>query len=439
MLKNIETEKALGWIQDCLAAMGSPDEGPITERMRIWWSQGVFVSLREPGAKAFRDLTTLIEKDGKINDRHRAKDLFSRKYIEDKVQELIGQVVVSASESGVEASQLGMRAIREVWKRWLSGWDTPSDVITHYTLVQNLLLTQPLQIGTVGLRPWNDHAREALLSGADLVPPSDMFAPERAEELREWVTRDFPTEPGYALAQASIAGAEPLRAQEIFRERVREVLHALSFFRRFVWPVSDRVVLDLRGNVPPSGEAVLTMTQDHRWGASYRRATLPFTLGADRLETISAIGLSTLSQVLAKPEEQRTPLEASCINAVTWLSRGLQDDVPDSRLLKLCIGMESLLLARGDEVKGTTIADRVAFLLAKTSEARKAVAKEVLAIYAVRSDIAHEGRSSRLAGQLGPAQFYTTEAVLQFIRTMSQKGWGCQEDFIRWCNDLKWA
>jgi hypothetical protein len=439
MLKNIETEKALALVRESLSAVGSPDEGPLTERMRLWWTNGVFVSLREPGARAFRDLSTLIEKRARIDDKRWARDVFSRKYIEDKVQELIGETVLRAAESDVEAGELAMSLIGEVWKRWLTGWSMPSDLITHYTLVQNLVLSEPLQIGSVTLAPWDENGRELPIGNSHVLALFDTLPPETIEELRDWVADDFPAQPGNALARASIGGAEPVRARELFRDRVRETLHTLSFLRRFVWPVGGSVILDLRGTVPTGGEAILTITEDQRWGASYQRATLPFILGPDRLAMMNAIGLPSLSAMLSKTEEERTGLEASCINAVTWLSRGLQDNVADSRLLKLCIGMESLLLTRTDELKGSTIADRVAFLLAEAPKARKAVAKQIRQIYDVRSDVAHEGRSSRLAEQLGPAQFYTTEAVLQFIRRMREEGWRSKEDFIRWCNDFKWA
>jgi len=439
MLRNIDTEKALGWIVDCLRSIGSPDEGPITKPTRMWWRQGVFVSLLEPGAKAFRDLIGLIERHGRINDEQRVKDVFSRGYIEAKAQELVGQLVVKASEADVDASKLETTEIREAWKRWLSGWDLPSGVTTHYTVVENLSLAGPVQLGTVILTPCNETTSDALLTEAGLPPRSETALTDGEEQLRRWIIRDFPTEPGYALARASVTGAEPLRAREIFRDRVGEVLHTLSFFRRFLWPTTGRVVIDLRGNVPSTGDVFLTLTEDLRWDMSHERATLPFDLTSKRLKIARAIGLSTVSEMLAKPEDQRTALEASCINAIAWISRGLQDNVPDSRFLKLCVGMESLLLTRVDEVKGTTIAERVAYLLAEAPAVRRDVAKQVKDIYAVRSDIAHDGRSSKLAEQLGPAQFFTTEAILQFIRLMSEQGWNSKDDFITWCNDLKWA
>jgi len=439
MLKNIETDKALALMRDCLSGMAPPDEGPITERVRMWWGQGVFISLREEGARAFGNLTSLIEKGGRIDGERKVKDVLSRGYIEAKVQELLGDLVVHASESDAQITQLGTTAIKDVWKRWLNTWESLSNVITHYTVVENLVLDRQIQIGTVTLTPCDERSREALLSQAGVAPASGPVATSRAEELREWIARDLPTEPGYAFAQASVTGAEPLRAQQIFRDRVGEVLDTLSFFRPFLWPVGGRVVIDLRGNVPSTGDVFLSLTDDGRWGMSYQRATLPFNLTTQRLETARAIGLSFVSAILSKLEDQRTPLEASCIHAIRWISRGLQDNVPDSRFLKLCVGMESLLLTRVDEVKGTTIAERVAYLLAEAPAVRRDVAKQVKDIYAVRSDIAHDGRSSKLAEQLGPAQFFTTEAILQFIRLMSEQGWNSKDDFITWCNDLKWA
>ena len=439
MLKNVKTDKALDLVGTCLSAIAAPEPGPIDERMRMWSRQGTFVSILEPGAGAFGELVRLIETKGWIDDEREAKDVLSRNYIETKVEELIGELVATAAAGGQKAAELTEKQMRPVWREWIRGFEIPSQVVKHYTVVDRLVLDGPIEIGTVTLSPLDDGTRNALLSECGLSAVGSPDGDSPGEELREWVEQDFPVGPGYVLAHATVLGAEPIRARQLFQQRVREVLHVLSFFRPFVWPVSSRVVIGLSGDVPSGSNVFLSVTPEGRVGMAGQRAALPWTLSGERWEHASMIGLSFVSGMLSKPEDERTHLEASCINAITWISRGLQDDVADSRFLKLCIGMESLLLRKGDYPYGSTMADRVAFLLGKTGDAREKVSAQLKGIYAVRSDIAHEGRSAKLEEQLGPAQFFATQAVRVFLQRMSQAKWQSLEEFIKWCNDLKWA
>jgi len=441
MLKNVKTDKALDLVGTCLSAIASPEPGPIDERMRMWSRQGTFVSILEPGAGAFGELVRLIETKGRIDDKREAKDVLSRKYIEVKLEELIGELVARAAEGGQQPAELTEKQIRPVWSEWVEGFEIPSDVTTHYTFVSQLLLDGPIQIGTVTLRPLDDATRNALFSECGLRGGASSDRESWERKAKQLIDEGFLLKPGeHVLAHATVVGAEPVRARELFKERVREVLHVVSFFRYFVSPVGDRVVIALSGDDVPSGSNVfLSVTPDGRISVGGERAALPFRLTSDGWQHARIMGLSFVSDVLSKPKDERTDLEASCINAITWISRGLQDDVADSRFLKLCIGMESLLLRKADYPYGSTMADRVAFLLGKTGDAREKVFAQLKRIYAVRSDIAHEGRSATLQQQLGPAQFFATQAVRVFLQRMSEGKWQSLDEFIKWCDHLKWA
>jgi hypothetical protein len=438
MLKNVETKKAVNLLQTCLGAIASPPPGPIAERARIWSRDGVFVSLLEPGAGAFRELANLTEKKGLIDDRQKARDVLSRDYIEIKVEELIGDLVTEAAQGGWDASQLPEQELRSVWKRWLDDFEVPSEAARYYTLVAGLELEEAIEIGTVKLSPWNETVRHELYARLGL---SEGGTADREAWEREWkddIGRGFPIGWGIAIAEDSIAGAEPIRARALFRERVEEALHVLAFFRVFVWPVGARVVLSLSGNAPAGRNVIVSHTTDDRIGLSGERATLPFILTRDRWEHAKLIGLDFVSELLSKPRAAREKLEATCINAIEWVSRGLQDDVADSRFLKFCVGMESLLLKRSDQPLGGTMAERVAFLLGGTGAAREQIYFRVKDIYKVRSDIAHEGRSTRLEEDLGSAQFFAVYVVQAFLRRMRELTWETREDFEEWCDREKW-
>lgn len=440
MLKNVDTEKALKSVRTCLGAIASPEAGPVDERMRMWWRQGTFVSILEPGAGAFREVVRLIETKGRIDDDREARDVLSREYIEVEVEELIGRFVARAAESDRDPAELTSKEIRAMWREWLKGFAMPSDARRHYTLVSGLVLDGPVQIGAVTLRPFDDASRKALLSECGLATGGSPDRESWERQLKEMIELEFPLAGGDVLADATVVGAEPVRARELFFERVREVLHVISFFRCFVWPVGGRVVIDLSGDAPSGSNVFVSVTPDGRISTGGARAALPCMLTSKRWEHVRrTIGFSLVSDLLSKPEYERTKLERSCINAIAWVSRGLQDNVADSRFLKLCIGMESLLLERGEHPLGSTMADRVAFLLGGTAEDRRRISAQLKEIYDVRSSIVHDGRSDEVEDQLGPAQLYATHAVRVFIRRMLQEKWESLDDFIEWFNGLKYG
>lgn len=438
MLKNVKAEKVVILLRTCLGAIASPPPGPITDRARMWSRGGIFVSLLEPGASAFRELVNLITKKGRVDDKQEARAVFSRSYIESKVQELIGDLVAEAARADQDAGQLTDEQVRPVWRAWLEGFDVPSEVARHYTLVSGLVLEEPVEIGTVKLSPVDHGTRGAMFAELGL---SEGGGPDREsweQEIKEDINRDFPAGPGNVIAQATVVEAEPIRARELFKERVKEALHVLAFFRCFIWPVGARVVVDLSGSSPAGGNVFLSGTPDGRVTQGYERSSLPFTLTKERWEHARMIGLSFVSELLSKPRTDQSSFEASCINAIEWVSRGLQDDVADSRFLKFCIGMESLLLDKCDQPLGSTMGDRVAFLLGSTGDARERISSQVKIIYGVRSDIAHQGRSEQLEEQLGPAQFYAVHVVLVFLERMRELKWKGWDDFRQWCNQQKW-
>lgn len=398
------------------------------------------MSLLEPGVKAFEQLNNIILEEGRV-DRQKIEDVFSRKYIETNVQELLGQLVAKGAEKGQEPSQLDVDLIREVWNEWLTGFEMPSDAADYYTVIGNLVVEAPMQVGTVTLSPLTEQTQEALLGECSRIIQASPDSEEAREQLKQSIARAFQVEPRRVIAQATVSGLEPRRGREIFQIRVSEVLHALRFFGYFIYPASHRTVVDLAGYVGSGDNVFLRLVAGRQGNLAVQRARDPraYRLTGERLRHLENIGLALVGDILSKQADERSSLENSCINAITWISRGLHDDVADSRFLKLCIAMESLLVRRRDIPYSRVMAERVAFLLGRDGQGRENTARQVTKIYDVRSRIAHEGRSSELQEQLGPAELYSTHTVLHFVRLMSQEGWTSPDDFVNWCDKLRFT
>lgn len=440
MLSNINKKRMVQLLSQCLSAIGFPDPGPLSENVRMWSRDGLFVSMLEPGVRPFTDLINLIEKQSQVDGRP-ISEIFSQKHIQAETERLIGQLVVRAGEGQQEPSELEEDQIRKVVDKWLRGFETPSEVAAYYTVIGNLIMEAPVKVGRITLSPLDDEARETLLSSCSRVIGRMADTEEVKEQFKRHVAGAFQVGQGRVVAQGTVSRAEPRRAQEIFRERVREVLHVLRFFGYFIHPPSQRLLLDLIGRVYLGQNVFLRLVPDNRISLTFAQAKdpRPYELTGKQLQHLKKIGLPLMGDILAKEEDDRAPLENSCVNAITWISRALEDDVADSRFLKLCIAMESLLLRRSDQPFRQIMAERVAFLLGQGLAGRLGIVRDVKKIYDVRSAIAHEGHSPVLEEWLGKTEFYSTHTVLGFIQLMRKQGWSSVDDFINWLDKLKFA
>jgi hypothetical protein len=397
------------------------------------------VSILEPGVNAFNALVNMVVDRGKVDDRRAVKDIFSRKYVETEVESLIGRLVIQAAKQGREPPHLSRQAITEVWKEWRDKFQIPADTAAYHGVVANLVVDRPVHIGTVTLLPLDADTLNGLLVDIGDIMDGSLGPEESRQIARETVEREFAPGLGRTLARATVAGAEPLRAQELFQERVREALHCLIFYSYFSPGADLHKVLDFAGAVGSGRNLIVRLVSGQQVSIHGGRDVFPCELTGDRVASFDQLGLERLGKVLSTEPEKRTPLEKSCLNAITWVSRGLQDDVADSGLLKLCVGMESLLLRRSEQPYGKTMGERAAFLLARDPDARAKVAEQVAKIYDARSAVAHAGRSPNVEEQLGPARFYATRAILLFLRRMWEEGWESVEDFVAWCDKLRFG
>ena len=440
MLSGINKNKTADLLLQCLRAIGSPGPGPIDENVRMWSRNGIFVSILEPGVGALEELIDLIEKTGRLDGRS-ASSVFSREYIETMVQELLNRLIILAQSDSLEPTELTPARIEASLKQWLDSFEIPSEVATYYSLIGNLVLDTPIQIGRITFSPLNDETRQKIMSEFDRINALVKDKEETKSAARQHIDGYLQPNQRLSVAFGAISEAEPEHAQEMFQDRVREVLHALRFFGFFLHPASHRALIDLSGHTYSGKNVFLRLVSDQQFNLAVQSTgfLFPYELTVDRLGHLKTIGLEIVQAIFSKQEDERTALESSCINAIIWFSRALQDDVPDSRFLKLCVAMESLLLKRDDQPYRQVMAERVAFVLGGNLEGRQKIASDLKKIYDIRSAVSHEGRSRKLREWLGAAEFYAAHVVLRFIHLVQEQSWTTENDFIEWIDSLKFA
>jgi hypothetical protein len=346
-----------------------------------------------------------------------------------------------AVESDRQPSELNKDQIRETLNEWLSDFQVPSELATYYTVIGNLVVQAPIKVGTVTLSPLNEESRDAMLNEFNRAIDGSIDPQESKEQFKQFIVTNLSVDQKRVIASAEINEAESHRAWEIFQERIREVLHALRFFGSFVYPRRHHAMIDFAGYVYCGRNVFLRLVAGKQAGLNLQNTgyLLPYELVGERLQHLENVGLHIVGDILSKQQGERTPLERSCINAITWISRALEDDVADSRFLKLCIALESILLRRDDQPYRQIMAERVAFILGQDLDGRLIVARDIKKIYDIRSSIVHEGHSEGLEEWLGKTEFYATRTVLRFIQLMREKGWDSENAFIDWLDSLKFA
>jgi len=89
---------------------------------------------------------------------------------------------------------------------------------------------------------------------------------------------------------------------------------------------------------------------------------------------------------------QSTSLAKKIDMSIYWYGLGVRDKRKVDSIVKLVVSLEALLLGKKDRLKKQSLADRVAFILGRDKNTREEMYELVAKIYALRSEIVHEGK-----------------------------------------------
>lgn len=197
---------------------------------------------------------------------------------------------------------------------------------------------------------------------------------------------------GFAAATMEIE-AEPQRAFEIAFDEAEKAISLLRFYTgaAFYPRLVSRCVL--LGREHYEGYTLLKVNAGRIEGYSEQSlsSNSPFTkISAEAVAENFQHGLKELSALLAKGN--RTEFEEELLNAVIQYSKScLAKDVSD-KLVYILVALESVLLKDGNEPIQKNIGERMAVLFGQTLEQRKAIIKNVLQTYGLRSSFIHHGK-----------------------------------------------
>ena len=94
-------------------------------------------------------------------------------------------------------------------------------------------------------------------------------------------------------------------------------------------------------------------------------------------------------------KKQRSKMESKLLNSIHWLSESTKPDTKNSKFIKICVSLETLLGGEPKDekltVRGITamLAERSAFIAGEDLPHRKAIDEDIRKYYKIRSNIVH--------------------------------------------------
>ena len=189
--------------------------------------------------------------------------------------------------------------------------------------------------------------------------------------------------------------AERERATEVAFEECDRALAVLRLFSEanFIPEVYSNV--ELYRLTADRGQRYIISDYDAKhmtYASRLAPAGRDWRLSKDQLSMMMESGLVLLNALLVS--ENRSQYQRDLLNSLMIYSRHtLQQNIED-KIVYLLIAVESILLRDSSEFIQQAIAERVAFLISEDLQERKAIVKDMKALYTARSKYIHHGQMS---------------------------------------------
>ena len=249
--------------------------------------------------------------------------------------------------------------------------------------VSALHVQSPLTLGSVTVSTFPETIFEALESRKADDSSAAAFA-ESCRSMRE----DFQ---GLAVAATSVFG-EPIRAEEIARDRVELAIGVLRFFAPAHLHPGATSRVALWGYAPQrTGRVFVTDASGRLLSTTTsfidRQGTM--LLGDAVRDALFDFGLSEVCDILAR--DSRTDFEQALLAAMVTFGRAALTPDLGERMVWYCAGLESILVRDTREPILHTLSERLALFGYDTADERATAVKDVKDAYSLRSAFVHHG------------------------------------------------
>lgn len=312
---------------------------------------------------------------------------------------------------------------------------------TYYVVIDQLKAEEPKRIGRVFFSPLDETLDGEIRGRAIHSLDNNQYYAGKPEVIssikKDWQDslKDFSIDAGNTIARVTITTRDNDRGRELALEAIEESLHLIRFLRMLQsgdlpYPIG------IQGTVG-QGLRVVPTFSGKGWNLHEERVAFPLNL--QRLSWTQR-GFTELEAILQKTPEARSELENKMIGSLIWLGQSVDEPEEKMRLLKLWISMEMLLTARGEA--GTTVAERMAFLLEESFQGRREVDKIANEIRKLRNALVHTGKAkdeAEIERYLPYAVALAANALIRVAELSQEHGWSQFSELKAHLEELKYS
>ncbi len=433
-MPELEKKKLANNILECLWPQGEGSPKPFAVSSTMFMRHGIWISLTKDEEAEFHSALDKLLGDNFLRQSYSKAAL--RASMEDLLVSLVRANPGRPSEDTVNDEV-------KTWYRKLK--EAKSKTVTYFALIDKLKMVDDLQVGSALLEPFTETAvgklRSHMFGQIDQVKHLNF---EQKEETKRSLDHEYysklrPDE-CTCLISISIDAREVGRGLELALVRFREVV-ALLRFLSVIFPGANAVDLcHLRGEASPGEKwyfAHLESEASRIFNQDFARHT---PLGNAQREKFDRVGFSSFSAILAKAADERSDVETRLIRAILWIGDAVGEESEDTRFLKFCIAVESLLCGRGDEPLASVLGERLAFILGSDFNSRRDIFKSSKSCYNIRSAIVHEGAAKqrrKIENLLPQMTAYALQAVVAVNHLRLEQNWQRLDELIAHVERLK--
>lgn len=213
--------------------------------------------------------------------------------------------------------------------------------------------------------------------------------------------------------------AEPTKAQERAEEEWYQIAHILRYLIFLAYQKNWHIGIGLRGDVRYGvGEAVVMPST---YEAFYRHQALksphPFTINQEIVDVMEQAGVFVLADML--DPLHATAFSNTLLTGIRWVANALTQDEPANEFLSLVSCLETFLTREKTDIGSiqNAVATGVGWVLGRSPEDRANLHREMKPIYGKRSTVSHGGDQQEIAKLLPRLR----EIVGAFILTMVRR------------------
>ena len=228
--------------------------------------------------------------------------------------------------------------------------------------------------------------------------------------------------------------AEPKRAQELAEQETQRALDLLRCSIPVLYKSQENIKIDLLPQVPSSFQSTLVLSSSG-YVLDRTRLNRNYELSPANLEVLEKIGVFEVSKILQKSYTDLNDYEKTLLRGIHWFASSQTQVEIENEFLNLITCLETFFTREKGEPISNSIAEGIAFVLAKDLTKRKKIKQRIKCLHGMRSEVSHGGHSNILNKDIQELRSIATNLLIKMIE--KQSTFTSRSDLLNWLEDQK--